>query len=340
MDLQQNLSLKPFNTFHVNETAQWFTSFASIESLCEFLQNPIIQNLPKLILGGGSNILFTKFFNGVVLKNEIKGIQTIKEDNDYVYIKVGAGENWHRFVQYCVEHNFGGVENLSLIPGCVGAAPIQNIGAYGVEVKDVIDTVEAYDISTHQLIYISNKDCNFGYRDSIFKHAYKYTYIITAIIFRLHKKPVFNIQYGVIKEELKIMGINENELTIQAISEAVIHIRQSKLPDPAVLGNAGSFFKNPTIAKPQFEILQKKYTTIVGYSTANNQMKLAAGWLIEQCGLKGYRKGNVGCHEKQALVIVNYGDASGQEIYDFSEMIIKNVQQKFGILLEREVNVV
>ena len=338
MYLQQNISLQPFNTFHISETAQWFTRFDSTEILQQLLQNPTIQHLPKLVLGGGSNILFTKPFKGIILKNEIKGIEKIKEDNDYVYLQVGAGEQWHQFVQYCVQHNWGGVENLSLIPGCVGAAPIQNIGAYGVEVKDVIESVEAYDIVENKFIYLLNKECHFGYRDSVFRHNYKHTHIITSVIFRLRKYPIFNIQYGAIQNELEQMQVRH--LSIQAISEAVIHIRQSKLPDPAVLGNAGSFFKNPTILKTQFEDLKKKYPSIVGYPLPSELIKLAAGWLIEQCGLKGYRKGDVGCHEKQALVIVNYGKASGQEVYDFSEKIIQTVQQKFAVLLEREVNVI
>ena len=338
MYVQQNISLQPFNTFHISETAQWFARFDSTEILQQLLQNPTIQHLPKLVLGGGSNILFTKPFKGVVLKNEIKGIEKIKEDNDYVYLQVGAGEHWHQFVQYCVQHNWGGVENLSLIPGCVGAAPIQNIGAYGVEVKDVIESVEAYDVVENKFIYLLNKECHFGYRDSVFKHNYKHTHIITSVIFRLRKYPIFNIQYGAIQHELEQMQVKH--LSIQAISEAVIHIRQSKLPDPAVLGNAGSFFKNPTINIIQFESLQQEHPTIVGYPTSNNHIKIAAGWLIEQCGWKGYRKGNVGCYEHQALVVVNYGNASGQEVYDFSENIIQSVQKKFGILLEREVNTI
>lgn len=338
MPLQQNISLQSFNTFHISETAQWFARFDSTEILQQLLQNPTIQHLPKLVLGGGSNILFTQPFTGVVLKNEIKGIEKIKEDNDYVYLQVGAGEHWHQFVQYCVQHNWGGVENLSLIPGCVGAAPIQNIGAYGVEVKDVIESVEAYDVVENKFIYLLNKECSFGYRDSVFKHNYKHTHIITSVIFRLRKYPIFNIQYGAIQNALEQMQVKQ--LSIQAISKAVIHIRQSKLPDPAVLGNAGSFFKNPTINIIQFESLQQEHPTIVGYPTSNNHIKIAAGWLIEQCGWKGYRKGNVGCYEHQALVVVNYGNASGQEVYDFSENIIQSVQKKFGILLEREVNTI
>ena len=338
MYLQQNISLQSFNTFHISETTQWFARFDSTEILQQLLQNPTIQHLLKLVLGGGSNILFTKPFTGIVLKNEIKGIEKIKEDNDYVYLQVGAGEHWHQFVQYCVQHNWGGVENLSLIPGCVGAAPIQNIGAYGVEVKDVIESVEAYDVVENKFIYLLNKECYFGYRNSVFKHNYKHAHIITSVIFRLRKYPIFNIQYGAIQNALEQMQVKH--LSIQAISKAVIHIRQSKLPDPAVLGNAGSFFKNPTINIIQFESLQQEHPTILGYPTYNNHIKIAAGWLIEQCGWKGYRKGNVGCYEHQALVVVNYGNASGQEVYDFSENIIQSVQKKFGILLEREVNTI
>lgn len=255
MYVQQKISLQLFNTFRIRQTAQWFARIDSAKILQQLLQNPTIQHLPKLVLGGGSNILFTKPFKGVFLKNEIKGIEKIKEDNDYVYLQVGAGEHWHQFVKYCVQHNWGGVENLSLIPGCVGAAPIQNIGAYGVEVKDVIESVEAYDIVENKFMYLLNKECHFGYRDSVFKNNYKHNHIITSVMFRLRKYPIFNIQYGVIQHELEQMQVKH--LFIQAISKAVIHIRQSKPPDPAVLGNAGSFFKNPTILKTQFEDLKK-----------------------------------------------------------------------------------
>jgi UDP-N-acetylmuramate dehydrogenase len=239
---------------------------------------------------------------------------------------------------YCVEKNFGGVENLSLIPGNVGASPMQNIGAYGAEIKDVFEELKAYHLNDQSIVKFSNSDCAFGYRESVFKQKFKSQFVILDVTYKLRKKPIFNTSYGAINQELEQMGVNE--LTVQAISQAVINIRSSKLPDPKVIGNAGSFFKNPQIKKSKFQNLQNEFPSIVGYPLENDEVKLAAGWLIEQCGWKGYRKGDAGCHAKQALVLVNYNHANGKEIFDLSEEILQSVKGKFGVELEREVNIV
>jgi UDP-N-acetylmuramate dehydrogenase len=340
MQLQQNISLKKYNTFGINVAAKYFAAFNTINQINELLEfNELpTANRQLLILGGGSNILFTKNFDGLVLKNEIKGIAILKEDENYVYIKAGAGENWHQFVVYCINNNLAGVENLSLIPGNVGASPMQNIGAYGVEIKDVFHSLNAFFINEKTTQTFNLNDCAFGYRESVFKKKYKDQFIITDVTFKLHKKPHFNTSYGAIEQELEKMGVKD--LSIRAISDAVINIRSSKLPNPAEIGNAGSFFKNPEVEKSVFDILLSKFPEIVGYHLPNGNVKLAAGWLIEQCGFKGYRKGDAGCHAKQALVLVNYGNASGEEIYALSETIIKAVNEKFGVALEREVNII
>lgn len=335
MQVQQNISLKNYNSFSIDVAAERFAVFNSIEELQQVLKTNSVQ--PILMLGGGSNILFTKNVDGLVLKNEVKGIEITGEDADHIYVKTGAGENWHRFVMYCVDNNFAGVENLSLIPGNTGASPIQNIGAYGVEIKDVFHELEAYDLYANKLITFGLEDCSFGYRDSIFKSTHKGRFVICSVTFRLHKKPVYVTTYGAIEQELVKMGIKE--LSIHAVSQAVIHIRRSKLPDPAEIGNAGSFFKNPEVSSLLFNNLQKKFLAMPGYPLANGNVKIAAGWMIEQCGWKGYRRGDAGCHAKQALVLVNYGNATGNEIYSLSEDILMSVREKFGVVLEREVNV-
>jgi UDP-N-acetylmuramate dehydrogenase len=291
-----------------------------------------------LILGGGSNILLTKNFDGWVLKNELRGIEELHEDKDFIYVRAGAGENWHSFVQYCITKNWAGLENLSLIPGNVGASPMQNIGAYGVELQDLFWDLEAYHLNDHSIHTFTETDCAFGYRESVFKNKFKNQFIILNVTFRLRKRPVFHTSYGAITEELEKMGVHE--LSIQAISQAVINIRRAKLPDPEVIGNAGSFFKNPTIPIELFKQLQKKFPGIIGYILpGGTKVKLAAGWLIESCGWRGYRKGDAGCHDKQALVLVNHGNASGTEIFQLSQEIQTSVQSKFGLLLEREVNI-
>jgi UDP-N-acetylmuramate dehydrogenase len=335
MQIQENISLKPYNSFGIEAKASHFASFKNTEELSELItQNPKPETL---ILGGGSNILLTKDFDGLVLKNEITGITELHEDSEYVYVKAGAGENWHRFVLHCIERNWAGVENLSLIPGNVGATPMQNIGAYGVEIDDVFWDLEAYHVKEKKLETFTRNDCEFGYRESVFKRKYKNQFVILNVTFRLNKKPIFHTNYGAIEQELQQRGITE--LNIKAISDAIIHIRSSKLPIPATIGNAGSFFKNPSVSKEQFLLLKSKFENIVGHENMDGTVKLAAGWLIEQCGWKGYRKGDAGCHAYQALVLVNYGNASGNEIYNLSEEILQSVKEKFGITLEREVNI-
>jgi UDP-N-acetylmuramate dehydrogenase len=339
MQIQENISLKPYNTFGINAKAKFFSIFSSTDELQELLNNYKPQTTNhKLILGGGSNILFTKDFNGLVLKNELKGIELIKEDENHYYVKAAAGENWHEFVMHCIQHNYAGIENLSLIPGNVGASPMQNIGAYGVEIKEVFEQLEACHIYDNKIITFSANDCEFGYRESIFKRKYKDRFVILNVTLRLRKRPVFHTSYGAVKQELERMGVKE--LSIQAISQAVINIRSSKLPDPKVIGNAGSFFKNPEIDNHKFHELTRSHRDIAGYAVRNHKTKLAAAWLIEQCGWKGYREGDAGCHAKQALVLVNYGNAKGEEIYNLSEKIKDSVYKKFGIKLEREVNIV
>ena len=338
MTIQENISLKPYNTFGIDVQAKYFASFQSTDELEELLNYKLQTTNSKLILGGGSNVLFTKNYNGLLLKNDIKGIGLIKEDEHYVYVRVGAGENWHRFVLYCLQYNFAGVENLSLIPGSVGASPMQNIGAYGVEIKDVFYDLEALHIKDKRIHTFTLNDCEFGYRDSVFKKKYKDQFVITSVTFRLHKQPAFNTSYGAINTELEKMDVKE--LSIQAISQAVINIRSSKLPDWKIIGNAGSFFKNPIIKENEFHKLKQMFPGIVAFPSGNGFAKLAAGWLIEQCGWKGYREGDAGCYTKQALVLVNYGNAKGEEIFSLSKKIIQSVTHKFGVQLEREVNLV
>lgn len=337
IQLLQNVSLKPFNTFGIDAKAKGFAVFSSVDELEEVVES-IHPNDKLFVLGGGSNVLFTNNFDGVVIKNELLGIQLLREDEDHFYVKAAAGESWHQLVTYCVANNFAGVENLSLIPGNVGASPMQNIGAYGVEIKDVFYELEAFDVKEKRIVTFTKDDCSFGYRESIFKHKYKGRFVILNVTFRLNKQPVFHTEYGAIQQELERMKVSQ--LSIAAVSQAVINIRRSKLPDPTVIGNAGSFFKNPTIDNEQFLTLKNTYPNIVGFATNTGKTKLAAGWLIEQCGWKGYRNGDAGCYDKQALVLVNYGNATGHEIYNFSQQIIESVQQKFGVTLEREVNIV
>lgn len=338
MQFFKNYSLKNYNTFGIDTYAKNFAVFNSVNDLQNLFQIKDYKNEPVLFLGGGSNILFTKNFDGLVLKNEINGIETIHEEEKYVYVKVGAGVNWHQFVLHCIHKNFAGVENLSLIPGNAGASPMQNIGAYGVEIKDVFYSLEAYHYRENKIINFTLNDCEFGYRDSIFKKRYKNQFVILNVTFRLNKIPHYNISYGAIEEELKKMHVGQ--LSIKAISDAVINIRTSKLPDPKLIGNAGSFFKNPEIYEHQLNQLKLIKADVPLYKINEDKFKIPAGWLIEQCGWKGYRKGDAGCYDKQALVLVNYGNATGEEILELSELIIKSVKDKFGLMLEREVNVI
>jgi UDP-N-acetylmuramate dehydrogenase len=334
METTQNISLQNLHSFGSNEKANYFTTINSIEDIEKSIQWAKEKNIPYLMLGSGTNILFTKTFEGLVLKMEIMGIKKLKETASEVYLEVGAGENWHHFVIYCVQKGWGGVENLSLIPGTVGAAPIQNIGAYGVEAKDAIASVTAYDTHSAQFITLQNSECGFGYRTSLFKIE-KTRYIISTVEFVLQKQPIFRTEYGAIKDVLHQK--NNKQPSVEAISNAVIQIRSEKLPDPKKLGNAGSFFKNPTITKDFFEVLIAKFPKMIAYPITDDSYKIAAGWLIEACGWKGIQKGNVGCYEKQSLVIVHYNNGPGIEIYNFSEEIIQSVLTKFNILLEREV---
>jgi UDP-N-acetylmuramate dehydrogenase len=335
MNITHNTSLRAYNTFDINATAKEFSVFRSVDELDELIRQPRKKHF--MILGGGSNILFTKDYNGYVLKNEIEGIEIVREDENHVYVKAGAGENWHQFVMFCIERDLAGVENLSLIPGNVGASPMQNIGAYGVEIKDVFHDLEAYHLKSKKVVTFLHSDCKFGYRDSVFKNKRKGEYVILNVTYRLNKVPHYNTSYGAIESELQRMN---KGVSIQTISQAVINIRTSKLPDPAKIGNAGSFFKNPSIRAKQFDRLKKQHPDVPAYPQGNGMVKIAAGWLIEQCGWKGYRKGDAGVHEKQALVLVNHGNASGREIFELSEQIRKSVVKKFRIELEREVNVI
>ncbi len=333
----KNISLKPFHSFGCDVNATYFTTIKSsheIELAIDWCKK---NDKPFLVLGSGTNMLFTKQVEALVLKMEIKGIQKTNETASEVYLSVGAGENWHHFVSYCVHKGWGGVENLSLIPGTVGAAPIQNIGAYGVEVKETIETITAYDTIANKWVSLNKLDSDFGYRNSLFKRE-KNRFIITKVDFCLQKQPKLRTDYGAIREVLHQKKIQNPSL--EDVSNAIVFIRTQKLPDPKMLGNAGSFFKNPTVSINQFELLKNKYENIMAFPISDTEYKLAAGWLIEHSGWKGVKKGNIGCYEKQALVIVNYGNGTGQEILDFSAEIIQSVFQKFEVVLEREVNVI
>lgn len=336
--ISSNISLKPFNTFGIDASAKYFTSVHSTQNIQELINTSEYKNNNHLILGGGSNLLLTKNVDALVIKNEISGIEVIKETPEYVLVKCAAGEVWHNFVMWCIAHNYAGLENLSLIPGCAGASPMQNIGAYGVEIKDTFYELEAIHVETGTLRTFSKSECEFGYRESVFKRQYKNQFIITSVTFQLSKQPTFHIEYGAIKQELENMNVSD--LSIKAISQAVINIRSSKLPNPKEIGNAGSFFKNPEVPTVTYEKLKAEFPTLVAYPLENKNYKLAAGWLIEQSGLKGYRVGDAGVHKLQALVLVNYGKATGKEIYDLSTHVLKTVKDKFGVELEREVNIV
>ncbi len=334
--ISNNIPLKEYNTFGIQSIARRFARFSSVEELNQLLDQRGNDRL--LVLGGGSNILFTKDFNGLVIRNEIKGFEILQEDTDSVLVKAGAGEVWHEFVLKCIEMNFGGIENLSLIPGSVGASPMQNIGAYGVEIKDVFDSLEAYEIATGKLKTFSHADCRFGYRESVFKRELKDQYIIVSVTFRLSKKHQINSSYGIIEEELKKNSIISP--TIKDISNAVIAIRSSKLPNPKEIGNAGSFFKNPVVDTSILEEIQTNYENVPNYPAGNNKVKLAAGWLIEKAGWKGKTFSTYGVHKNQALVLVNYNDTKGSDLLALSEQIIADIEKKFNVSLEREVNII
>lgn len=337
MEVIQNESLKPYNTFGLDVSAKYFVEANSKEEIISALNFSKENNQPVMLLNGGSNMLLTHDFDGLVLKLNLKGIEIVSENEDFVEVRVNSAENWHEFVQWTLQNDFGGLENLSLIPGNCGTAPMQNIGAYGVEIKDVMSELSALHISTREIKIFTNEACKFGYRESVFKNEFKGQFILLDVTFKLTKKNhILHTSYGAIQAELNDLTISNP--TIQDVSKAVINIRQSKLPDPKDIGNSGSFFKNPVISKSKFEELQKQFPDISGY-VSGDEVKVAAGWLIENAGWKGKRFGDAGVHEKQALVLVNYGNATGQEIYDLSQQILDDILLKFGIQLEREVNI-
>lgn len=338
MEILRDADLLPFNTFHIAAKTKALARFSNVEELRSLLHAPELQGLPRMVLGGGSNILLTRDWPGVVLLNEITGIEALEETGREVLVRAGAGVVWHEFVMHCVDQGWGGLENLSLIPGRVGAAPMQNIGAYGVEIKDCFDHLEALRISDGEVVRFNNADCRFGYRESFFKREGKGQYIILSVAFRLSKAHVVDTHYGSIKAELEKRGLSSP--TIRDVSDAVIAIRRSKLPDPLVLGNAGSFFKNPVVPQALADRIKADHPDLSAYPAGEGQVKLAAGWLIEKAGWKGFRDGDGGVHKDQALVLVNYGHASGAAIYDLSTQILESVKEKFGVELEREVNVV
>ena len=337
MEIQQNTSLKTYNTFGIEAKAKYFCEINSVLELSQALQ---LTDYPKkFFISGGSNMLITQDIDALVLHINIKGIEIISEDEDQVHLKVSAGENWHQLILWTLEQNYGGLENMSLIPGNTGTAPIQNIGAYGVELKDSFESCEAMHITTQKPRTFSNEECQFGYRDSYFKNKGKGQYVITSVNFRLTKKNhVLNTSYGAIETELEKQKIKQPK--IKDISNAVIAIRQSKLPDPAEIGNSGSFFKNPVVSKQQFVIFSKTHPEAPHYKVSDDAYKIPAGWLIEQCGFKGKRFGDAGVHKNQALVLVNYGNASGAEILELAYTIIASVREKFDLKITPEVNII
>jgi UDP-N-acetylmuramate dehydrogenase len=328
LQIQQNVSLKNFNTFGIDVNARYFIEIAREEELKELFADPQWKELQLLVLGGGSNMLMVNDFDGLVVRMNIRGIEH----------RISHDDVWNDLVNYCVARGYAGVENLSLIPGSVGASPIQNIGAYGVELKDVFHSCRAFEIATGTFREFSKEDCKFGYRESVFKSELKGQYIIVSVKFQLSLNANINTRYGAIEQELQNRGISNP--TIKDVSQVVAHIRVSKLPDPSTIGNAGSFFKNPVISAEEFAMVQAKFPEIVNYPAADGGVKLAAGWLIEQCGWKGKTVGNTGTWKNQALILVNHGEATGQEVYDFSSQIIDSVYTIFGVTLQREVNII
>ena len=335
MNYQHNFSLKNYNTFGIEASAQSFIEVTNEQELAKVLK----ENQNIFVLGGGSNMLLTQNINQLVVHVNLKGIEIVQEDADFVWVKGNAGENWHEFVQWCITKDFGGIENLSLIPGNVGTTPIQNIGAYGVEIKDTMFSCEAMEIATQKMRTFTNAECKFAYRESIFKNELKGQFIITSVIYKLTKKNHnLNTSYGAIDAELVKMNVEKP--TIKTISEAVIAIRSSKLPNPKELGNSGSFFKNPIISKTQYDKAVEQFPEMPHYKVSDNEVKVPAGWLIEQAGFKGKRFGDAGIHKNQALVLVNYGEATGKEIHDLSKLIQKTVLEQFGVVIEAEVNII
>jgi UDP-N-acetylmuramate dehydrogenase len=338
MKIEENVSLKPFNTFGIEAKACYFVEVKTDDKILNLIKNDLFKFGKIQILNGGSNTLFTSDFDGIVIKMATQGISLIDENDDYAFLKANAGVNWHEFVTFCIENNYGGLENLSLIPGNVGAAPIQNIGAYGVEQKDCFFALDAIELSTCQIRTFTHQDCRFDYRNSIFKQEFKDKLIILSVTYRLNKNPKFNTTYGAITTEIERMGVKN--LSLKAIGDAVCSIRRSKLPDPEKIGNAGSFFKNPLVAKEKHFNLIKDFPGLVAFPAKEGNYKLAAGWLIENLGWKGFRRGDAGVCETQALVLVNYGQAKGSEIIDLANEITFSVKNRFGVDLEMEVNIV
>lgn len=334
--IQENINLRVYNTFGIEAHAKRFASFSSLEELRSLLEERNDDAI--LFLGGGSNILFTQNFDGLVLRNEIRGYDVVHEDENEVHVQVGAGEVWHEFVMESVSRGYGGVENLSLIPGSVGASPMQNIGGYGVEIKDVFNSLEALHIESGEIHSFDKEACEFGYRESVFKHRLSGQYVITSVTYRLSKKHTINSCYGGIENELNLNGISSP--TIKDISHAVIAIRSSKLPDPKEIGNAGSFFKNPVVEQEVLNRILEHHSNVPNYPAPNGKVKLAAGWLIDQAGWKGKTFGTYGVHKNQALILVNYSDSKGSAIYDLSSRIIADIEERFGLTLEREVNII
>lgn len=337
MQIHSNYSLRTLNTFGVEAIAARFTEIYSEADLSALFAESEWKDLPRLILGGGSNMLFTNDYPGMVIHMKIPGIR-FEQSGDDIYVTAGAGVVWNDLVNYCVDHEFAGIENLSLIPGSVGASPVQNIGAYGVELQDVFHSCRAFEIATGNIRVFGKDDCRFSYRDSVFKSELKGQYIITEVSFKLSVNFNPKLSYGAITEELQKRGITEP--SIREVSSVVSHIRVSKLPDPSTIGNAGSFFKNPIIPLSQFEKLKDQFPDMVNFPAGQGFVKIAAGWLIESCGWKGKVVGNTGTWKNQALVLVNHGGSTGSEIYEFSEQVIESVNLKFGITLEREVNII
>ncbi len=337
LQIQENISLKNFNTFGVDVNASFFAEINHENELVELFMDPQWQEVERLVLGGGSNLLLVNDFEGLVIRINIRGIEH-RINKSEVFIEAGAGEVWNDLVNFCVARNYAGLENMSLIPGSVGAAPIQNIGAYGVELKDVFYSCKAFEISTGQFKTFSKADCKFGYRESVFKDELKGQYIIVSVKLQLSLIPNLNLSYGAIGQELADRHITQP--TIKDVSQVVSHIRVAKLPDPSTIGNAGSFFKNPVITTAEFIPIEAKFPNIVHYPAGEGYVKLAAGWLIEQCGWKGKVVGHTGTWKNQALVLVNHGGATGEEVYNFSSQIIDSVYSKFGVTLQREVNII
>ncbi|MVO09226.1 UDP-N-acetylmuramate dehydrogenase [Flavobacterium sp. TP390] len=335
MIFENNFSLQPYNTFRINALAKQFVAVHSKEELASVLQN----HNDIFILGGGSNMLLTQNINKLVVHVALKGIEIVDTNDDFVWVKAQAGENWHEFVLYCIEKNYGGLENLSLIPGNVGTTPIQNIGAYGVEIKDTFFCCEAMEIASQKIVTFDKESCAFGYRESVFKNELTNQYIITSVTFKLTKKNhTLNTSYGAIEEQLAKQNISNP--TLKEVSNAVIAIRQSKLPDPKELGNSGSFFKNPIVPKQLYEQVKLKFPNMPHYPVSETEVKVPAGWLIEQAGFKGKRFGDAGIHKNQALVLVNYGTATGAEILAVAQNIQKTILEQFGISIEAEVNII